>query len=69
MIVRGSGYCDASGERIELRAGHLFVLDPYERHRFCTEADSIDVAVYHPETDTGPTHEDHPMRNRTLIER
>ena len=38
-----------------------------ELHSFCTAASSLDVVVYHPDSDTGPTHHDHPMLNRTLI--
>ena len=28
----------------------------------------MDVVAYHPDSDTGPTHDDHPMLNRTIVE-
>ena len=30
--------------------------------------EALRVIAYHPDTDTGPTHTDHPMINRTYIE-
>jgi hypothetical protein len=27
----------------------------------------MDVVPYHPDSDWGPTHEEHPMVNRTLV--
>ena len=28
----------------------------------------MDLTVFHPDTDYGPTHENHPMLNRTIVE-
>lgn len=67
VIARGRGECVTEGQRHGLRSGLCFVIEPNGRHSFHTGADSLDVVVYHPESDTGPTHEDHPMINRTLL--
>jgi mannose-6-phosphate isomerase-like protein (cupin superfamily) len=66
MIVRGEGICVTPHRELSLRPGLAFMIPPDELHSFCTGASSLDVVVYHPDSDTGPTHEDHPMRNRTF---
>lgn len=67
MIVRGEGVCiTPDGER-SLHPGLAFVIPADLLHSFCTRDSSLDVVVYHPDSDTGPTHEDHPMLNRTLL--
>ena len=47
--------------------GLIFVIPPDSLHRFRTTNESMDVIAYHPDSDWGPTHEDHPMVNRTLV--
>lgn len=67
MIVRGEGVCVTPEGELPLRPGLAFVIPADVLHSFCTRESSIDVVVYHPDSDTGPTHEDHPMLNRTLL--
>jgi quercetin dioxygenase-like cupin family protein len=67
VIARGRGECVTEERRHELFPGLCFVIDPDERHSFHTAAESLDVVVYHPDSDTGPTHHDHPMINRTIV--
>lgn len=67
MIVRGEGICRTPHAELALRPGLAFVIPTELLHSFCTRNSSLDVVVYHPDSDTGPTHEDHPMRNRTLL--
>jgi hypothetical protein len=67
MVVRGEGVCVTPERELSLRPGLAFMIPAEQLHSFCTGASSLDVVVYHPESDTGPTHEDHPMLNRTLI--
>ncbi|MBS2016482.1 MAG: cupin domain-containing protein [Deltaproteobacteria bacterium] len=67
LIVKGEGVCVTPGREIALRPGLAFLIPPDRAHSFCTSASSLDVVVYHPDSDTGPTHQDHPMLNRTLI--
>jgi mannose-6-phosphate isomerase-like protein (cupin superfamily) len=66
MIVRGAGRCVTDASEFALTPGLVFMLEADLPHHFCAETESLDVVVYHPETDTGPTDEDHPMRNRTI---
>lgn len=65
MIVRGQGLCITGEVRTVLHAGLVFILPPGLAHSFHTQASSLDVVVYHPESDMGPTDLDHPMLNRT----
>jgi len=67
VIARGRGECVTEGNRHALVAGLCFVIEPGCRHSFHTADDSLDVVVYHPDSDTGPTHHDHPMINRTYL--
>ena len=67
MVVGGEGICVTPDRELSLRPGLAFMIPADQLHSFCTGASSLDVVVYHPDSDTGPTHEDHPMLNRTLI--
>jgi len=50
-----------------LMTGAMFMLEEQELHSFRTSADMMDVIAYHPDSDTGPTDEDHAMLNKTYI--
>lgn len=67
MIARGRGRCVTPSGEHPLAPGTLFVLAPGAPHSFFTDDASLDVVVYHPDSDTGPTDEDHPMINRTFL--
>lgn len=67
MVVRGEGVCVTPERELSLHPGLAFMIPAEQLHSFHTKASSLDVVVYHPDSDTGPTHEDHPMLNRTLI--
>jgi quercetin dioxygenase-like cupin family protein len=67
VIARGMGSCVTAQREYPLHAGLAFVIPPDAAHSFWTGGDSLDVVVYHPDSDTGPTHEDHPMINRTIL--
>ncbi len=68
VIARGAGRCVTPEGEHPLEAGLCFVIEPDGPHSFHTGASALDVVVYHPDSDTGPTHEDHPMKNRTLFQ-
>jgi len=69
LIVRGRGRCVvADGEEVVgLAPGSAFVLEPDAVHRFETDADDLLLMAWHPDSDTGPTDDDHPMLNRTVV--
>jgi hypothetical protein len=47
--------------------GLAFVIPADSLHSFTTENEALRVIAYHPDSDFGPTHEDHPMVNRTIL--
>lgn len=75
IIMSGHGMChhrDAPGDNVQLtylEPGTIFCIHTDGLHRFSTlEGDEMRVLAYHPDSDFGPTHEFHPMLNRTIIE-
>jgi len=47
--------------------GAMFCLDEGETHSFKTTTKEMNIIAYHPDSDFGPTDENHPMLNKTLI--
>lgn len=73
LVARGSGWCrykDAEGnlQMAELRPGMCWVIHPDCEHAFLTKDETMDVIAYHPDSDFGPEHQEHPMINRTIVE-
>lgn len=82
MILSGQGECHAWQSdvrsrtiyddvpiRYPLRARDLFCIHAEGKHKFRTyEGQEMRVLAYHPDSDYGPTDEDHPMLNRTIID-
>ncbi len=69
LIIRGRGQCVMPEECIPLRPGQVFAIRADGLHSFHTEDDELLVLAYHPDSDFGPTHENHPMVNRTVSKR
>jgi quercetin dioxygenase-like cupin family protein len=72
MVLSGHGTCvyDNDGEDREalLVPGIIFCIHSGGRHKFRTSKGSMRVLAYHPDSDFGPTDEDHPMINRTMVD-
>lgn len=68
IVIRGAGRCVTPGETIPLLPGSPFVIPAEGLHSFHTDASSMTVIAYHPDSDFGPTHENHPMINRTIVD-
>ena len=68
LILSGHGHCQSPGSRVALSPGQIFIIPPGTAHCFHTADEALRVIAYHPDTDTGPTHTDHPMINRTYID-
>jgi len=67
IVIDGFGVSVVGKRKIKLRKGGIFLLNPQELHYFATSSNSMDVIAYHPDSDWGPTDENHPMVNRTYI--
>ena len=58
----------AKGWEKPLKKGCMFMLEEQELHSFKTLDSTMDIVAFHPDSDTGPTDENHSMINRTYIE-
>jgi quercetin dioxygenase-like cupin family protein len=68
LIHAGAGYCHTNGATEELLPGKVFVLYPNAVHAFSTVGTTgMTLTVFHPDSDFGPTHHEHPMLNRTIV--
>jgi len=67
MIARGRGVCITPDNEYQLISGCIFSIPKDTQHKFRTESDTMDVIAFHPDSDWGPTHENHPMINRTWV--
>jgi len=68
VIVRGSGECRTPGGTFALRPGMGWRIPTGCLHSFFTRGEALDVLAWHPDSDFGPTHDHHPMVNRTMVE-
>lgn len=51
-----------------LKPGGVFQLEEGELHSFATlPGSTMEIIAYHPDSDWGPTDQDHPMLNRTYL--
>lgn len=67
IITSGRGKIQLGKAIRSLSKGDMFCINPHEKHRFLTGSEGMDVVVYHPDSEWGPTDENHPMLNRTYI--
>lgn len=67
MVASGAGTCVTPAGDIPLLPGRAFVIHAEGVHSFTTRDEPMRVIAYHPDSDFGPTHEDHPMLNRTMV--
>jgi hypothetical protein len=68
LVYEGHGICHLqNGQKQELSVGTAFCLPAHQPHCFESKDKTLGVIAFHPDTDTGPTDESHPMLNRTYI--
>jgi hypothetical protein len=67
VVVRGHGWCETPDGTIRMDVGMVWRIPANGRHRFITESGSLDVIAFHPDSDSGPTDDEHPMLSRTLV--
>jgi hypothetical protein len=73
VIARGQGVCrellpNGETKTTKLKPGLVWLLPAGSPHCFATEDETMDVVAWHPDSDAGPTDEDHPMVNRTIVD-
>lgn len=71
VILRGRGECRVPGPDgpivYPLTPGMGWRIPTGVEHSFFTADESLDVIAWHPDSDFGPTDENHPMINRTIL--
>jgi quercetin dioxygenase-like cupin family protein len=73
LVLSGRGTCIARNDgvdvQIPLEAGMIFCIHAGGQHHFATDrGKEMRVLAYHPDSDCGPTDDDHPMINRTIVD-
>lgn len=66
VVLRGRGACHTPGAVHPLRPGMGWRIPAHAHHAFVTDTEPLEILAWHPDSDYGPTDEDHPMLNRTL---
>lgn len=67
LIAAGTGECITPEATHKLCPGLPFIINADGPHSFKTTSEEMIVIAYHPDSDFGPTHETHPMINRTIV--
>jgi mannose-6-phosphate isomerase-like protein (cupin superfamily) len=67
MIVEGSGECETPEANIPMQPGQIILIPAYCIHKFRTIENKLTVICFHPDSDTGFTHVNHPMLMRTFV--
>jgi len=68
VVVSGMGRCLTATATLPLQPGLAFVIRADEVHHFETDQDPLQIVAFHPDSDWGPTNENHPMINRTILQ-
>ena len=68
MVVAGSGECVTPTGRKELKPGLCWYLEAGDEHCFYTHDSRLEIVAFHPDSTTGPTDDNHPMLNRTMVD-
>lgn len=68
IVARGTGKCIIPGGVIPLFPGQVFLIRADGAHSFETSTSDMTVIAYHPDSDFGASHENHPMINRTIVD-
>jgi quercetin dioxygenase-like cupin family protein len=68
VILRGRGECRTPEGVWPLTPGMGWRIPTGSLHSFYTTDESLDVIAWHPDSDFGPSDEDHPMLNRTILQ-
>lgn len=67
LILSGSGQCRTEEETLAFEPGTIFFIPPETPHSFESNAETLRIVIFHPDSDSGPTHSDHTMLNRTFV--
>jgi len=67
ITISGKGRAIFPDGEVPLEPGKCWFLKTGGQHCFYTDDNEMLVTAWHPDTDTGPRHNDHPMLNKTIV--
>lgn len=67
IVAAGKGECIIEKGIIALKPGDIFIIPENREHHFRTTDSKLTVIAFHPDSDFGPTDNNHPMINKTLF--
>ncbi len=69
IVISGQGWevSQAPLTKFELKEGSIFFVEPLQKHAFETTTQDLKFVVFHPNSDYGPTKNDHPLINQTFV--
>ncbi len=68
LVISGAGLCEEESSTRVLEPGLAFHIPREVSHRFRTQDSELRVVAFHPDSDWGPEHANHPMINKTMVE-
>lgn len=68
IVAKGQGRCITPEGEFPLVPGTCWYLPVDGKHCFYTDDHTMDIIAWHPDSDTGPRDQDHPMINRTIVD-
>lgn len=67
VVFGGHGQCVTPEGTVDLVPGMIWRIPADGLHRFRTEREGVDIVAFHPDSDFGPTDDDHPMLRKTFV--
>jgi hypothetical protein len=68
ITISGKGVARFPDGEVPLEPGMCWFLETSGHHAFYTTDSELLVTAWHPDSDTGPNRDDHPMLNRTIVD-
>lgn len=68
VVVDGHGQCVTPEGTTDLVRGMIWRIPADGLHRFRTEGEALRIVAWHPDSDFGPTDDEHPMLNKTFVD-
>lgn len=71
FIINGGARCVTPEKEFDLNTGTIFYLEKEAKHNFRSDFGAgvtMSLVAFHPDSDFGPTDDNHPMLNRTEVD-
>lgn len=68
IIVKGSVEIETPEMTTHLESGNIFIIPANCLHKFQIHQQGLTAVMFHPDSDTGFTHQNNPMLKRTIVD-